>query len=747
MQSNSIRSSLARVACSWRLLVLGLAWATSAQATSELPRPASIQPAVDFWTRIYSQVSTSEGLLHDRNNLSVVYEKLELQNGYRHPARERRIRRLRAQYRRILNTLASGRRDNLSAEQQRVLNLWPDDVSKARLRRAAHDIRFQLGQSDKFRRGLIRAGAWEPHMRSMLADMALPPELAALPHVESSFNPEAYSRVGAAGIWQFTRLTGRRFMRVDHIVDERMDPFAATEAAGRLLKQNYSITGDWGLAITAYNHGLAGIRRASRSVGSNDIADIIARYDGRRWGFASRNFYPAFLAAVEVDENARKYFGALQPREPLVTETVTLPFYTTVEAVVQAHPVDRATLRELNRGLRAPVWQGQKHIPRGYALRLPAGPDQPDPKTVLAGISGEQRYAQQVPDVEHTVRRGQSLSGIAARYDTSLQDLMAMNNLRSPHHIRAGQQLRLPVDGKSAIESDSYRVTRGDTLSEIARRAGIPTAELAQVNDLEPDATLQPGQTLKMAAAGPVGDQAAPDGAVRQPEAVEPASERPISMPLAPAEPHWTGDNPVDALTRQISALTSAAAGEPESTPTSDPGLGGLETAVSTSDPETTGDLAADPSDYSVADNRTIEIQAAETLGHYAEWLNLRASDLRRVNNLRYGEPLVIGERLELDFARLEPANFEKRRRSYHRELQSAFFERNHIRDTRSYRIERGDSLWNLTRPRTDIPVWLLRQYNPDRDFTDLKPGDEIRIPVVEQQEPGPVVAEDDTQA
>jgi membrane-bound lytic murein transglycosylase D len=315
------------------------------------------------------------------------------------------------------------------------------------------------------------------------------------------------------------------------------------------------------------------------------------------------------------------------------------------------------------------------------------------------------------------------------------------------HRIRAGQTLRLPVDGKSAIEADSYRVSQGDTLSEIARRAGIPTAELAEANNLDPNATLQPGQTLKIAAAEPARDTAAPAGAIRRPEAVEPISERDITMPLAPAEPHWTGDDPVDALTRQISALTSPAAGEPQSTPTSDPGLGSLDTAVSAADPETTGDLAADPSDYSVADNRTIEIQAAETLGHYAEWLELRASDLRRVNNLRYGEPLVIGNRLELDFARVEPATFEKRRRNYHRELQSAFFERNHIRASRTYRIERGDSLWKLTRPSTDIPVWLLRQYNPDLDFSSLKPGDEIRMPVVEQQEAGPVVAEDEAEA
>jgi membrane-bound lytic murein transglycosylase D len=729
------------------LIVLG-AFAGTAGAGPDLPRPASLQPAVDFWTRIYARVSSSEGLLHDRDNLAIVYDKLELENGYRHPARERRIRQRRAHYRRILQRLASGKRANLGPAQRHVLELWPDGVSDARLRRAARNIRFQLGQADKFRQGLIRAGAWEPHMRSMLAEMELPAELAALPHVESSFNPDAYSRLGAAGIWQFTRLTGRRFLRVDHIVDERMDPFAATEAAGRLLKQNYSVTGDWGLAVTAYNHGLAGIRRAVRITGSNDIADIIDGYDGRRWGFASRNFYPAFLAAVEVDEHARAYFGELERREPLVTETVRLPFYTRVEAVLEAHPVDRASLRKLNRGLRAPVWRGQKYIPEGYALRLPVGADQPAPATVIAGIGGDQRYAAQVPDVQHRVRRGESLSGIAARYDTSLQDLMAMNNLRSPHRIRAGQRLRLPVDGKGAIEGDTYKVNPGDTLAEIARRAGIPTGALAEANNLDTDSPLEPGQKLRIAAAQPSVETAASGDVVPEPGAgTDAVADREIHTPLPPAQPHWSSTDPVDALARQISALTSPAAGAPTSTPSSDPALLHADRAPAAPDPATTGDLTADPSDYSVAPDHTIRVQPAETLGHYAEWLELRASDLRRLNNLRYGQPLVIGERLKLEFARVEPASFESRRRNHHREVQSAFFQRHHIRGTRSHRIDPGDSLWTLTRPDTDIPVWLLRQYNPDRDFADLQPGDRIRMPIVEQQQTSPVVAEGERDA
>ena len=279
-------------------------------ANTDFPRPPEIEPAIRFWTSVYTQVSTDGGLLHDRDNLSVVYEKVALDSRFR-DKRSRQVRARKAHYREVLRNIARKNRSNLDQEERRVLELWPEGVSDSRLQRAANNIRFQLGQSDKFRAGLKRSGAWEPHIRRTLEDMGLPEELAALPHVESSFNPDAWSRVGAAGLWQFTRATGRRYMRIDHVVDERMDPFRSSIAAARLLEHNYSVTNNWAMAITAYNHGLAGIRRAARQVGSENIAVIIDKYSSRTWGFASRNFYAAFLAAVEVDFNANKYFGLL----------------------------------------------------------------------------------------------------------------------------------------------------------------------------------------------------------------------------------------------------------------------------------------------------------------------------------------------------------------------------------------------------------------------------------------------------
>src|SRR5437763_250276 len=149
------------------------------------------------------------------------------------------------------------------------------------------DVRFQLGQADRFRAGLIRSGAWETHIAQVLANLGLPAELAVLPHVESSFNPAAYSKVGAAGLWQFMRSTGRRYMRIDSAVDDRLDPFRSTEAAAQLLAYNYRVLGTWPLALTAYNHGTAGVRRAKETLGTDDIVRIVRSYNSRTFGFAS----------------------------------------------------------------------------------------------------------------------------------------------------------------------------------------------------------------------------------------------------------------------------------------------------------------------------------------------------------------------------------------------------------------------------------------------------------------------------
>jgi membrane-bound lytic murein transglycosylase D len=736
-------------------------------ANADFPRPPEIEPAVRFWTSVYTQVSTDGGLLHDRDNLSVVYEKVALDSRYR-DQRSRQVRARKAHYRDVLRNIAGKNRANLNQEERRVLALWPEGVSDSRLQRAANNIRFQLGQSDKFRAGLVRSGAWEPHIRRTLEDMGLPEELAALPHVESSFNPDAWSRVGAAGLWQFTRATGRRYMRIDHVVDERMDPFTSSVAAARLLQHNYSITDNWAMAITAYNHGLAGIRRAARQVGSKNIATIIDQYSSRTWGFASRNFYPAFLAAVDVDFNASKYFGLIERDDTVVTETVELPFYAPVAALTGAFDVDREHLRDLNRGLRDPVWSGDKRVPRGYSLRVPAGPERPPAEELLAKVEQSARYFAQIPDRFHRVRSGETLSAIASRYAVSSNEIMALNNLRSRNFIRAGQTLRLPVPADQSNEGGRfYTVSRGDTLSGIANRVGLKVSNLVAANGLGDGNRIYPGQKLRVdgRAADDVkavtvadgGNATSDDDASTQSDATPREDGQVVaSVNVDVDAAAAAGATPPDAAGASATAATSSA--DPE---TAEQGSGAeTDTGTtpaegdSTEDTDSTGPLAtlrannpaqsvpdtaatalsADPADYSVAADGSIEVQAAETLGHYAEWLDLRASELRRVNSMRYGKPVVVGKRIKLRFSRVAPAEFEKRREAYHEELQARFFEQFRITGTEQASVQSGDSLWTLARRADNVPVWLLRQYNPDLNFEDLHPGMPVALPKVERQ-------------
>ena len=147
------------------------------------------------------------------------------------------------------------------------------------------------------------------------------------------------------------------------------------------------------------------------------------------------------------------------------------------------------------------------------------------------------------------------------------------------------------------------------------------------------------------------------------------------------------------------------------------------------------GDAAmlADPSDYLVAVDGSIEIQAEETLGHYASWLNIRTQKLRDLNGYAFRKPVVIGRRLQLDFARVTVDQFAAKRIAYHRELQETFFTRYRIADTTVHKFRQGDSLFVLSLRRYKVPVWLLRQYNPDLNLDRIKPGTQIVIPQIER--------------
>jgi membrane-bound lytic murein transglycosylase D len=737
---------LARILLATTFLV-GLAPLANADVdrTGLLPRPAALAHDVDFWVQIYSKVTTRGGLIHDSRHLEVIYEQVTVPSGARGKARERFTDKVKAKYRKVLTKLATGKRTGLTAEEARILALWPEDVTNSDLRKAKSRLRFQLGQADKFKAGIVRSGRWKQHIEKVFAEHGLPKELTALPHVESSFTPWAYSHVGAAGLWQFTRSTGRRFLRVDNVIDERLDPHRATVAAARLLSQNREVTGTWPLAITAYNHGASGMRRAARKLGTKDIVTINRKYKSRTFGFASRNFYVELLAASEVSANYEKYFGHLTLDAPEDILTFEVPFYTKPSTLAKALGIDKNTLKEANPSLRPSVFSGAKYIPRRFPLHVKRGDLGRPIADAIDQIPASQRYAAQTRDVNYRVARGDTLSKIAHRFKVSMSELVAINGLRSRHKIRVGQRLKLPSDGRTQRprtttltqadipNSGQYTVRRGDTVARIAKRFGIEETQILEVNNLRNRNRIYVGQSLTLLA-----DDTVPASLKLATTMGASVSKSKSAAPKAPSK-NKTSPHPDAVATLSNPPERPAESQDPvHSTSLTETDVEDLDfdaPAVAMLDGDHLQNLLADPSDYGVGSNSTIEVQGAETLGHYAEWLDIRASRLRTVNRLPYNRMIAIGQRVKLDFSEVDATVFEARRQEYHRMIQEAFFERYEIEGTVTHVARRGDSVWSLSEKKYHVPLWLLRQYNPDLDFASLQRGTPIKIPELKERE------------
>jgi membrane-bound lytic murein transglycosylase D len=719
-----------------------------AQDPNLFPRPPELESAVQFWTRVYTEVDTQSGFLHDSRHLSVIYTSL--------PLDRRQIENRRNRIREDLRVLATGKRSGLTASQREILELWPADVSAETLQEAASNVRWQLGQSDRFLGGLRRSGAYRSHINQVIREKELPIELAVLPHVESSFNPGAYSSAAAAGMWQFGRATGLRFMRIDHIVDERMDPYIATNAAMSLLEYNYSVLGTWPLALTAYNHGAGGIARAVRETGTTDIETIVANYRGRAFGFASRNFYAQFLAVLDVENNARQYFGDFRLNPAPEFATVEADAFIDAEVFARSVGISLEQLRADNPALRPAVWEGNKRIPRGFPVKVRAAAV--GSGDLLAMIPTDYKFAVQTPDVAYVVERGDSLSVIARRFDTTVSRLVALNQLRSRNRISIGQRLLLPQDNvdtsQLVVEAEAttdgrYQVRRGDTVSLIAARFGVSEQEVLSLNGISDRNRIYPGQDLRLPGFESEGDQVAVIDANLRPEPptqvqfsdgvvlggdAAPEVEQPKPAPSVILEETTTElalmdeSLPPAAVLPDDQEMNSEVTAEEETAEAVDPELDDTEVAQ-----QLVESLSADPSDYTVASNDTVEIQASETLGHFAEWLGIRAWDIRRLNNMAYRDPVIIGERLRLEFSGVSIAEFERARREFHSNMQRDFFASYRIQGVETYQVRRGDNIGVIARNRYSSPIWLIRQYNPELDFNRIQIGQSIVFPLLEQ--------------
>ena len=171
-------------------------------------------------------------------------------------------------------------------------------------------------------------------------------------------------------------------MKINQWVDERLDPFIATHGAARLLQANYEMLGSWPLAINAYNTGAGRMKRAIRQLGTDDIGVIARQYQGRGYGFASRNFYPSFIAAMEVAENYRQIFGDVPISEPITYEVIQLPDRARFQDVAEILELDMGSLQDLNPAFNTLAFDADVYLPEGAAIRVPLG----EGARVLSGI-------------------------------------------------------------------------------------------------------------------------------------------------------------------------------------------------------------------------------------------------------------------------------------------------------------------------------------------------------------------------
>ena len=599
----------------------------------DFPSYPSIKSNVDFWIDIFTKYSKSQGVIHDSRHLDIIYDviNLDAKNTLRANKKNRKIKKgVTKKYKAILLNLSKGKKQ-LSSLEKRVAALFGPNARPLDFKNAAFRIRCQTGLKEQFKKGLIRSGAVIDEFKRIFQSHGLPVDLVFLPCVESSYNFKAYSKFGAAGIWQFTHSTGRRYMTISYVVDERRDPFISTQAAARLLKKNYAELKEWPLAITAYNHGLSGMLRAKKSQGSYE--EIIKSHHSRSFKFASKNFYSEFLAARIVAKNPGQYFGHLSLHQPVTFQVIKTKGYLPVKELANTLNLHVQDIRALNLSLRKPVFNGQKYIPKGFNLRLPKNLAIADIHKHLTALYRDR----QKPSRFHRVQKGDTAGSIARTHSVRLQDLILANSLNHRATIYIGQNLRLPARDEIIL-------------------------------------------------------------AQKEPGTVKPLKSIPEKLPEPPPEP------PAEPIL--------------EETP--------INPNIVTSNLKIIQTYKKKNLIIGI-----IKVEADETLGHYADWLQVPIREIRALNGFRYGNSISIDQKIKLPMKKKTIREFEEQRYEFHKEMEEDFFESFWVQGIEVYKVKTGDNIWSLCLNKFEIPFWLLKKYNPEIKFNCLLPTQKIKYPIV----------------
>ena len=695
--------------------------------------PAALESRVNFWKKVYTEYSTKHAVIHDQNNLEIIYDVVYLgEKTLSSRARHRKLRPHIRKFRRILRKLANVKnRVDMTPEEDRILNMV-----KGNFIRASRNIRSQLGQKDRFEEGLKRSGLYMEEIKRIFKEVGVPKELAVLPHVESSFQLGAYSSAGAAGVWQFTRSTGRLYMEVGYEVDERRDPIVAAYAAAKLLKYNFDQLDSWPLAITAYNHGVNGMKRAKRRHG-DDIVKIIDKYRSRRFGFASKNFFCEFMAALEVARNPQQYFPGIVMNKPIPFAEVPIEDYVHISTLEKFLDMSREEIAEYNPSLRRPVISGKKRVPKDYVLKIPVD-DEVNPDELYASIPENLKFQKQVRVRWYTVQRGDALSTIARRHRTSVRKLKQLNMLRG-NRIYRGQVLEIPgkYSGEKTrvvsvrhpkpdwdlvvipdnLETIEYRVRRRDTLTRIAQKHGVHVSVLAKLNTMDNPHALRPGQRIKVPKSGvDFTTQLASAALIKEPQMKAPKME--VQMSEVQSDESTVVASTAEPIekTSKVEEVLSELVNEFQ--------LNKNRHAF-----RPVKFVANNEKEYRVG---LIKIDFDETLSHIADWARLSVRELRRLNHLRRrGSRISVNQSIKVPFRRTTAEEFEAKRQEYHKAIQEDFFENYQVEKVVTRELKRGETLWELCNNIYSIPFWLLSNYNPDKDINKISIGESIQIPVI----------------
>lgn len=628
------------------ILSFSISFTLLASNQSNFPVNGKMRQRVDFWKKVYTEISTEEAFIHDTEDLNVIYKKVLLPKNRRDKIKY--TKNEKNEIASLLINIAKKKFDNLSDSEQKIAQIIgtrsPSEVIEMSKR-----IRFQYGLKDRYYNGLIRSYKFLEYIKQTFKELGLPEELVFLPHVESSFNYEAYSKVGAAGIWQFMRSTGKIYgLKINYIIDERRDPLKATRAAARLLKDNFEKLQSWPLALTAYNHGAKSMEMAISKLDTKDINAIIENYDGRRFGFASKNFYATFMATVEISKNPEKYFESFKPPKKFIYSTIELDRPYTIKDISQALNISISTIREYNHSIRAIAYRSDIYIPKGHNLKLPANQKQLEEyKLALSKI--KTNYDELDLLKTHIISSGESLFYLSKLYKVNINKLISFNQISNPSQVYPGMKIKIPTK-----------------------------KELADLN-IEKKVFKTPS--------------------------ILPAKEITIAENLKLPKKDISTEHKVTKFEKQ--ELTNSNINQEDNLST-----------------------------YYLEVNTNqnlfeIIVETEETIGHYAEWSNLKAQQIRNSNNISNKSQIILGQKLIIPMDKEQLNSFKQNRAQFHLGIQEDFFNNFKIVGQINYKVQKGDSIDAILR-NFSLPLWLLRTYSKNSFSNQLKIGQSINIPKIE---------------